>query len=111
MTGHTFSPPPADFSIVLGGPLYQLLRRAHLSDDALALVNRRIVAGVLITWLPLSVVDSKGGIKSPTRGLGCERGGGVEAQLQENAEINAEMASARCMGGTILASDSVVHGR
>lgn len=56
MTGHTFSPPPADFSIVLGGPLYQLLRRAHLSDDTLALVNRRIVAGVLITWLPLLVL-------------------------------------------------------
>ena len=26
---------PPDFSLVLGGPLYQLLRRAHLSDDAL----------------------------------------------------------------------------
>jgi len=26
-------PAPEDFSLVLGGPLFQLLRRAHLSDD------------------------------------------------------------------------------
>ena len=25
---------PLDFSLVLGGPLFQLLRRAHLADDA-----------------------------------------------------------------------------
>ncbi len=53
---HPFPPPP-DFSIVLGGPLYQLLRRAHLSDDALALVHRRVVAGILITWVPLLVLS------------------------------------------------------
>ena len=34
---------PPDFSLVLGGPLYQLLRRAHLTDDALMLQRRRIV--------------------------------------------------------------------
>ncbi len=43
----------SDFSLVVGGPLYQLLRRSRLSDDALTLVHRRIVAGVLITWFPL----------------------------------------------------------
>ena len=32
---------PADFSLVLGGPLYQLFRRAHLTGDALELVRRR----------------------------------------------------------------------
>jgi hypothetical protein len=26
-----------DFSVVLGGPLYQMVRRAHLSGDALEL--------------------------------------------------------------------------
>ena len=44
---------PADFSLVLGGPLFQLLRRSRLSDDALTLVHRRIFAGIAITWLPL----------------------------------------------------------
>jgi hypothetical protein len=48
---------PRDFSLVLGGPLYQLLRRAHLSDDALTLVHRRILAGVLLTWLPLLLLS------------------------------------------------------
>ena len=48
---------PAGFSLVLGGPLYQLLRRSHLSDDALTLVHRRVLAGVLLTWLPLLVLS------------------------------------------------------
>ena len=48
----------ADFSLVLGGPLYQLLRRSHLCDDALTLVHRRIVAGVLITWVPLLLLST-----------------------------------------------------
>lgn len=51
-----FAPPP-DFSVVLGGPLYQLLRRTHLSDDALALVHRRVLAGVMITWVPLLLLS------------------------------------------------------
>ena len=48
---------PTDFSLVLGGPLYQLLRRAHLSDDALFFLRRRIVAGVLLAWLPLLILS------------------------------------------------------
>ncbi|MCU0971047.1 MAG: hypothetical protein MUF57_04435 [Gammaproteobacteria bacterium] len=42
---------PPDFSLVLGGPLFQLLRRAHLSDDALLLVRQRIVVIALLAWL------------------------------------------------------------
>ena len=45
-----------DFSLVLGGPLYQLLRRSRLTDDALTMVHRRIIAAVVITWLPLLVL-------------------------------------------------------
>ena len=52
------SPPePADFSLVLGGPLFQLLRRSRLSGDALTLVHRRIFAGIVITWLPLLLLS------------------------------------------------------
>lgn len=47
---------PPDFSLVLGGPLFQLLRRAHLSDDALMLVRQRIVAIALLAWLPLLIL-------------------------------------------------------
>lgn len=41
-----------DFSLVLGGPLFQMLRRVRLSDDALLLVRQRIVAFALLAWVP-----------------------------------------------------------
>lgn len=47
-----------DFSLVLGGPLFQLLRRAHLSDDALTLVRRRVLVISLFAWLPLLVLSA-----------------------------------------------------
>jgi hypothetical protein len=49
---------PPDFSLVLGGPLFQLLRRAHLTDDALLLVRQRIVVIALFAWLPLLVLSA-----------------------------------------------------
>src|SRR5438876_2618891 len=51
-------PDPRDFSLVLGGPLFQLLRRAHLSDDALMMVRQRITVIALIAWLPLLVLSA-----------------------------------------------------
>ena len=50
-----------EFSLVLGGPLFQLFRRAHLSDDALSLLRRRVIAFALLTWLPLLVLSALGG--------------------------------------------------
>jgi hypothetical protein len=44
---------PPDFSLVHGGPLFQLLLRAHLSDDALELARKRIIVIALLAWLPL----------------------------------------------------------
>ena len=52
---------PYDFSVVLGGPLYQLVRQAHLSGDALQLWHRRIVVIALIAWLPLLFLSILGG--------------------------------------------------
>ena len=49
---------PADFSLVLGGPLYQLFRRAHLSGDALELVRQRIIIISLFAWLPLLLLSA-----------------------------------------------------
>lgn len=51
----------ASFSLVLGGPLFQLLRRAHLSDDALGLLRRRVVVIALFAWLPLLVLAALDG--------------------------------------------------
>jgi hypothetical protein len=49
---------PPDFSLVLGGPLFQLLRRTHLADDALMLVRQRIIVIALFAWLPLLLLSA-----------------------------------------------------
>lgn len=49
---------PENFSLVLGGPLFQLLRRAHLSDDVLMLARRRILVISLVAWLPLLLLSA-----------------------------------------------------
>ena len=48
---------PPDFSLVLGGPLYQMLRRAHLTGPALELLRGRIVLSVFLCWVPLAVLS------------------------------------------------------
>jgi hypothetical protein len=50
--------PRPDFSLVLGGPLYQLLLRCRLSRPAGELVHRRVVAFALFAWLPLLALAS-----------------------------------------------------
>ena len=52
---------PYDFSVVLGGPLYQFVRRAHLSGDALELLRRRVTVISLFAWLPLLILSALGG--------------------------------------------------
>jgi hypothetical protein len=47
-----------DFSLVLGGPLFQIFRRAHLSGTALELLRRRVLTISLFAWLPLVVLSS-----------------------------------------------------
>jgi hypothetical protein len=44
---------PPDFSLVMGGPLFQLLRRTGLSGDALELLRLRIIVIASVAWLPL----------------------------------------------------------
>ena len=48
---------PPDFSLVLGGPLYQMLRRAHLTGPTLPLLRRQVVLSVLVCWVPLVVLS------------------------------------------------------
>jgi hypothetical protein len=54
-TARSAPPPPEayDFSLVLGGPLYQLFRRARLTGDGLELLRRRIAVITIFAWLPL----------------------------------------------------------
>ena len=50
-------PEDRDFSLVLGGPLYQLLRRTRMADDAMEMLWRRIIFVTLFCWLPLFVLS------------------------------------------------------
>ena len=50
-----------DFSVILGGPLFQMFRRAHLSRDALELLHRRIVIIAMFAWLPRLLLSILGG--------------------------------------------------
>jgi len=54
-------PIESDFSLVLGGPLYQLLRRAHLTGDGLQLLNRRVAVLVSLAWAPLLLLSVAAG--------------------------------------------------
>jgi hypothetical protein len=47
-----------DFSLVLGGPFFQLLRRMHVCGNALELARQRILLIVLIVWLPLLALST-----------------------------------------------------
>src|ERR1700750_2176651 len=57
MTTPVSSQEPPDFSLVLGGPLYQLLRRTRLTGPALEMAYRRVAIFVLLCWVPLAVLS------------------------------------------------------
>ena len=48
---------PPDFSLILGGPLYQLFRRAHLDGDAPQMLGRRLVVLMTLAWVPLLLLS------------------------------------------------------
>ena len=50
----------SDFSLVLGGPIFQLFRRSHLAGDGLELLHRRLLVITLVAWLPLLLLSMLG---------------------------------------------------
>jgi hypothetical protein len=46
-----------DFSLILGGPLYQLFCRAHLCGEVLEMLRRRILVLGGVAWLPLLILS------------------------------------------------------
>jgi hypothetical protein len=57
----TNSEPPQEsheFSLVFGGPLYRMLKRARLSGSALELCIRRMLVISLVAWFPLFVLTA-----------------------------------------------------
>ena len=50
-----------DFSLMLGGPLYQLFLRLRMAKPPLDLLTRRMIIMPLISWLPLLLMSALGG--------------------------------------------------
>ena len=90
---------PPDFSLVLGGPLFQLLRRAHLSDDAMLMIRRRIVVIALFAWLPLLLLS---GLE------GRLLGGGVAVPFLFDVEVHVRYLVTLPL---LIAAELVVHRR
>ena len=90
---------PTDFSLVLGGPLYQLFRRAHLTEDTATLLRRRVIIIALLTWLPLLVLSALKG----------ELVGGTSAMpFLLDVEVHARYLLAVPL---LIATEVVVHRR
>jgi hypothetical protein len=88
-----------DFSLVLGGPLYQLFRRAHLSGSTLELVRRRVIVISLVAWLPLLVLAAVNG---------QVLGGTASMQFLLDLEVHARFLVAMPL---LIAAELVVHQR
>jgi hypothetical protein len=90
---------PEDFSLFLGGPLFQLLRRTHISGDALELVRRRTIVISLLAWLPLLVFSALEG-----RAVGT----GVSIPFLRDVDVHVRFLVALPL---LVVAELVVHRR
>jgi hypothetical protein len=90
---------PYEYSLVLGGPLFQLFRRAHLSGDALDLVRRRVIVIPLLAWAPLLVLSAL---------HGQAWGRSVAVSFLADIEVHCRLLLALPL---LIAAELVVHRR
>ncbi|HTR19471.1 MAG TPA: hypothetical protein VMH88_01345 [Gemmatimonadales bacterium] len=90
---------PGDYSFVLGGPLYQLLRRAHLTGTDLELARQRILVLTALTWLPLLILSALQGLA-----LGAK----VAVPFLRDVEVNARFL---LVVPLLIAAEITVHKR
>jgi hypothetical protein len=57
-TDNPHRPDEQDFSLVLGGPLFQLWLGTRLAGRDLELMRRRVIVMVLLTWMPLLLLST-----------------------------------------------------
>ncbi len=90
---------PQNFSLVLGGPLFQLLRLGHLSSDALQMVQRRIIVLALFAWLPLLALSAV---------EGHLLGGGLAVPFLLDIDVHVRFLVAMPL---LIVAELVVHRR
>jgi hypothetical protein len=87
-----------DFSLVLGGPIFQLFRRSHLSGNGLELLHRRLLTITLIAWLPMLLLT----------GLGAQLGGVSRLSFFRDVEVHVRFLIALPI---LIAAELIVHSR
>jgi len=90
---------PRDFSLVLGGPLFQLLRRAHVTGGAGELVRRRTILIALLAWLPLLALSAL---------EGHALGGSVAVPFLRDVDVHIRFLLALPL---LIVAELVVHQR
>jgi len=89
---------PEDFSLIVGGPLYQMYLRTGLLRPPADLVQRRIIAFIVVTWLPLAVLTFAGGTAF----------GGVEVPFLADVDVHIRFLLALPL---LIAAEVLVHQR
>jgi len=92
-------PPPPDFSLVLGGPLYQFLRGTRLAGDTLQLLHRRIIVLATLAWAPLLLLSAA---------EGHAWGDSVALPFVRDVELHVRLLIAMPL---LIAAELVVHKR
>jgi len=87
-----------DFSLVLGGPVYQLLGKTHLGGDHLELLYRRLLVITSITWLPLLLLAT----------IGPLAGSAGRLSFLRDVEVHARFLVALPI---LIAAELLVHAR
>jgi len=98
MTEPNFGEEPLDFSLVLGGPLFQLFRRSHLVGDSLELLYRRLLVITAVAWVPLVLLSM----------LGPSAGSLGRLSFLHDVEVHARFLIALPV---LIAAELVVHLR
>jgi len=89
---------PYDFSLVLGGPLFQLFRRSHLTGDSLDLIYRRLLIITLVAWLPLLLLAT----------LNSSAGNLARLSFLHDVEVHVRFLIALPI---LVAAELIVHAR
>ena len=98
MTELNYVEEPDDFSVVLGGPIFQLFRRSHLTGDGLELLHRRLLFFTLVTWAPLLFLAT----------LASSAGDVGRLSFLRDVEVHARFLIALPV---LIAAELIVHSR
>jgi len=91
-------PQQPDFSLVLGGPLFQLLRKSHLEGSGLEFLSRRTLVAILLTWLPLLLLCT----------IGTTREGVKQIAFFHDIEVHARFLVAL---PALIGAELLIHSR